>query len=43
MKNIYKSLVIEVIRLDCYDCIRTSTFNFEDYNDNELPLIPFEP
>ena len=43
MKNIYKPLDIVVIRLDCYDCIRTSTSNFEDYNDNELPLVPFKP
>jgi hypothetical protein len=43
MKNIYEPLDIAVIRLDCYDCIRTSSSNFEDYNENELPLVPFEP
>ena len=43
MKNIYAPLEVVIIRLDCYDCIRTSTSDFGDYNDNELPLVPFEP
>ena len=43
MKNIYAPLEVVIIRLDCYDCIRTSTSDFEVYNDNELPLVPFEP
>ena len=43
MKNIYASLEVVIIRLDCCDCIRTSTSDLEDYNDNELPLVPFEP
>ena len=42
MKNIYALLEVVTIRLDCYDCICTSA-DFEDYNDNELPLVPFEP
>ena len=40
MKNIYAPLEVVIICLDCDDCIRTST---SDYNDNELPLVPFEP
>lgn len=43
MKNIYAPMEVVIIRLDCYDCIRTSSSNFEDYNENELPLVPFEP
>ena len=43
MKNIYTPVEMVVIRLDCYDCIRTSMSNFEEYDDNELPLVPFEP
>ena len=43
MKNIYAPLEVVIIRLDCYDCIRTSASAFEVYNDNELPLVPFEP
>ena len=42
MKNIYSPLSISIIRLDDNDCIRTSTSDFHDYNDNEMPLIPFE-
>ena len=42
MKNIYAPLEVTIIRLDCYDCLCTST-EFEDYNDNELPPVPFEP
>ena len=42
MKNIYSPLDISIIRLDGYDCIRTSESNFYDYDDNELPLVPFE-
>ena len=42
MKTIYSPLDISIIRLDCYDCIRTSTSDFADYDDNELPLVPFK-
>ena len=42
MKNIYSPLDIFIIRLDDCDCIRTSDFNAEDYDNNELPLVPFE-
>ena len=42
MKNIYKTLDISIIRLDDYDCICTSTSGADDYDDNELPLVPFE-
>ena len=37
----YMPLKIWFIRLDEEDCIRTSASNFEDYNENELPLVPF--
>lgn len=36
----YKPLEMYVILLGEEDCIRTS-FNAEDYDDNELPLVPF--
>ena len=42
MKNIYSPLDISIIRLGGYDCIRTSVSNSYDYDDNELPLVPFE-
>ena len=42
MKNIYKPLEVSIIRLNDCDCIRTSDSYNEDYNDNELPLVPFE-
>ena len=42
MKNIYKPLDISIICLDNCDCIRTSVSNAEDYDNNELPLVPFE-
>ena len=35
----YKPFEMYVILLE-EDCIRTS-FNAEDYDDNELPLVPF--
>ena len=37
--NEYKPLEMYVILFE-EDCIRTS-FNAEDYDDNELPLVPF--
>ena len=36
----YKPLAIYVILLSKDDCIRTS-FDGKDYDDNELPLVPF--
>ena len=42
MKNIYSPLDISIILLDACDCIRTSGCNPEDYDNNELPLVPFE-
>ena len=42
MKNTYSPLDISIIRLDCYDCLCTSVPDFNDYDDNEMPLIPFE-
>ena len=42
MKNIYSPLDISIIRLDAHDCICTSTSVFCDYDNNELPLVPFE-
>ena len=44
MRNIYNPLDISIIRLDGYDCIcaSTSTSDFYDYDNNELPLVPFE-
>ena len=37
----YKSLEMYVILFAEEDCIRTS-FDQKDYDDNELPLVPFE-
>ena len=37
----YKPLEMYVICLDEEDCVRTSASNFENYDDNELPLVPF--
>ena len=42
MKNIYSPLDILIIRLDDCDCICASTSNSDAYDDNELPLVPFE-
>ena len=42
MKNVYSPLDIVIIRLEDCDCICTSGFNPEDYDDNEMPLVPFE-
>ena len=36
----YKPFEMLVIRLE-EDCIRTSTSDFKDYDENELPLVPF--
>ena len=36
----YKPFEMYVILLSEDDCIRTS-FNGKDYDDNELPLVPF--
>ena len=36
----YKPLEMYVILFE-EDCIRTSASNFENYDDNELPLVPF--
>ena len=42
--NKYNSLYISIIYLDENDCVRTSsTFGDGQYDDNELPLVPFEP
>ena len=41
MKDIYNPLVVSIIRLDDCDCICASESNFYDYDDNELPLVPF--
>ena len=38
--NEYKSLEMNIICLED-DCIRTSGSDFTDYNENELPLVPF--
>ena len=37
----YEPIELNIILLSEEDCICTSGENFEDYNDNELPLIPF--
>ena len=37
----YEPFELSIILLCEEDCICTSGENFEDYNDNELPLIPF--
>ena len=38
--RVYKPFEISVILFEQEDCIRTS-FNSADYDDNELPLVPF--
>lgn len=39
----YKSIEINITYLEDCDCIRTSFGNDGEYNDNELPLLPFYP
>ena len=37
----YEPIELSIILLSEEDCICSSVEDFEDYNDNELPLIPF--
>ena len=39
----YVTLEVVINYFDCSDCIRTSSMNFTDYNENELPILPFRP
>lgn len=42
MKNSYEFLELKIIYLDIHDFIRTSSSqDFKDYEENELPLVPF--
>lgn len=37
----YISLEMEIIHLNPSDCLTSSIQDFKDYEDNELPLVPF--